>query len=903
MTLHRFNAAFPASAAIVDSSTDPMTLGVVYRLQSAGQITHVRVPIHANQVGKSLTVFLALPSDITSDPANVLITTMVPAARRASASPAAGTGGTWLEVPLSTPVTVAAGAYVLAGVAFPSQSYWAASSAFGSDVANGTGKIIAAGSANASNLDGYSGNGRFYYPGSGQTVSTMRMPVQSFNNGNYYVDLVFDDLVSVTGTVTFGGAGTLNAGAAPMVAAAAAMGGAGALGATGAPAAAGAAAMGGSGALAATGSTGGSSGPVGLYKPTGLARWNAALAAATPGSSRLDIAVAGHSIVFGKGSANTNTETDAQVVDKAWVHRLRLRFAPTWGDAGEGLLIPVQDSRSTRSGGAASQRSPFGQGYRVGQGSTAKIGSVTLAGTEIWVSYWQDTTSTTGPVTVTVDGVATVFPQRSEVNTTVLVKVTGLADTDHTVEVTGPSNRYAYIASYGGARGTGVGVHRFGRAGATVNMLTRGPSETITGTLIPKAIRDSVVAMGPKLVILEFLTNDQSLQQTPIADFKSRHQELIDHFVAAGACVLLLADPENNAAAAGITETDYWQALKDLADLNEHVAAYSIKEQWGSYATANAAGLYMAGSSVHPSTLGHQDIADRLYGVLTTPAGSGPTAAATLTGSGTLAATGAPAAAGAAALAGAGALTATVTPATTGTAALAGAGSLTAAAALASSGTANLVGAGTLVTTGTQASGSATAILTGTGTLTAGGVAPGTVEITGNGLLTATATTASAAAAALAGAGTLTASATPATSTTAALTGTGTLSAAGTSAGGVNVTLGGSGALTVGVRPSTTAQAALAGTGVLAATPTSGQSAVALTGNGTLTATGRPTLTAAASLTGLGELAVYFAPPAGFPPIPARLRLRQPARRVLAKVGQLELRQPRRLTLTTPKEQ
>jgi len=113
---------------------------------------------------------------------------------------------------------------------------------------------------------------------------------------------------------------------------------------------------------------------------------------------------------------------------------------------------------------------------------------------------------------------------------------------------------------------------------------------------------------------------------------------------------------------------------------------------------------------------------------------------------------------GTATLSGAGTLTATGKAQTTATAPLSGTGTLTAAGAPATGATVTLTGAGNL-TAAASGSGSATAAFNGTGTLTAQGTAATsiTVELSGEGTLTYAAQVNAAAAADLAGNGTLTA--------------------------------------------------------------------------------------------------------------------------------------------------
>lgn len=110
-----------------------------------------------------------------------------------------------------------------------------------------------------------------------------------------------------------------------------------------------------------------------------------------------------------------------------------------------------------------------------------------------------------------------------------------------------------------------------------------------------------------------------SAYPTTVTVFTTQLQRIIDQLVGTGACVLLVGEPKsNNASPSPETDqdSDYWQALEDLARSNDHVASIQINAQWGDFATAQAAGLNSVAGGVHPLKKGAADMASIIYKAL-----------------------------------------------------------------------------------------------------------------------------------------------------------------------------------------------------------------------------------------------------------------------------------------------
>jgi len=259
-------------------------------------------------------------------------------------------------------------------------------------------------------------------------------------------------------------------------------------------------------------------------------------------------------------------------------------------------------------------------------------------------------------------------------------------------------------------------------------------------------------------------------------------------------------------------------------------------------------------------------------------------ATATLTGSGSLTASGAPKPTASPAVAGSGALTTTRTPAFAVAAAMAGAGSLTTTRTPAIAGTATVTGSGALTAAGTPAVIQAAAALAGSGVLTldpapsftrpaalagagaltvqAGPAPSDTMDRAATGTLAATGTPGAVQAAALAGVGALAATGTPAVPGAAAPAGAGVLAVASIPQLVGTATVAGSGALTASGAPAPSATAVLGGSGslVMSGASIGFSGTVALAGSGSLATTRVPAIAATAGPAGSGALAARGVP-------------------------------------------
>lgn len=358
-----------------------------------------------------------------------------------------------------------------------------------------------------------------------------------------------------------------------------------------------------------------------LYNPAGIRRWRAKLGDAL--ESRCEITWIGHSIVFGKGSANINTETDLQAKDASCAGRLRRGLAREVGvEPGEGWL-KLDDGRVTNSGSTSSPNNTMlakGRRLQAGQSVTIALPSCT----DIDVMIWKDSATSTGVPTFNVDAGVDVTPQQpvSGNDYFAVLSITGLPNTSHSLVLKGPATGSAYVSGVRPRVGPplGVGVNRLGVAGSILSQLS-GPGDAVQKNRVRHA---TIVGTKTDLLILQCDTNDESAEggATSASAWKDDAQQWVDVATANGASTLIIGDPRKKDANSNI-EDGYAEAGKQLALSNTHCSYIRIADWWGTYEQGDALGLYNGGSTVHPSRRGHGEIELVIRNILTGRTNSG----------------------------------------------------------------------------------------------------------------------------------------------------------------------------------------------------------------------------------------------------------------------------------------
>lgn len=374
-----------------------------------------------------------------------------------------------------------------------------------------------------------------------------------------------------------------------------------------------------------------------VYNANKLNRWFAALGDAQYGVA--SIAVVGDSIATGAYSNNVAAQYTAAdepiFATRGWVGLLRGLFAAQYGDPGEGMILN-SDKRVTYSGGAASNTTALGfhaNGTQLSSGSAATV-TVTLPACVafdilMWTPY-----GASASFTYTVDGGAPITAAASPAtqNTAYAIPVTGLANATHTLVVNAPASggsTFWYGVKVKSAQSTGVQVHRLAKSGAkTPDALNIGATDSFAGTgAVPARTYKNMlgpVGANADLVVIALGSNDAALnsQNVTPAMYKANLQSIITYITGTlNKCVLLYSDPRRPVPNGfPYAENDYYAAMKQLSDENNHVAYLDVLQSFGTYEQASTTDINRYADLVHPNRRGHGLIARTIHRALTIPA-------------------------------------------------------------------------------------------------------------------------------------------------------------------------------------------------------------------------------------------------------------------------------------------
>lgn len=367
-----------------------------------------------------------------------------------------------------------------------------------------------------------------------------------------------------------------------------------------------------------------------VTNPSGLSRWVAAR-----NSRAAVITCLGDSITWGVGSDGNSGETfpynlaqQAVYRTNSWPAHLRTKLSGAFGFTPAQNFIGFQPGWGfpfTISGASASATTgPFGQfatssrgGYAVPNGASITLDAATMGSwTTIDVYYWGTGSGVSSPCapSVTIDSVPQTIPLGVQAGVLNVMTFT-VSSGQHAVVLTGTQPTLtSYIWAVNVRNGdSGIVVNRLAAPGATANDLAGASAAAIRD----RVLRSSIMPGITDVLILSLGTNDQAAQ-VPIVDYKADLQEVIDMQVAGGGCVLLLGEPAAAAPVGVLTETDYRDAMQDLAELNQHVAYCDIRQAFGTHAEGFARGFYASESTVHPSNAGAEYMALAVAQVLQT---------------------------------------------------------------------------------------------------------------------------------------------------------------------------------------------------------------------------------------------------------------------------------------------
>jgi lysophospholipase L1-like esterase len=220
------------------------------------------------------------------------------------------------------------------------------------------------------------------------------------------------------------------------------------------------------------------------------------------------------------------------------------------------------------------------------------------------VSY---TASDSGNCAVSIDGGAATVLTHGTSSPAAPVSDTVSAGSlgNHTISI-GPngSTQKCYFMGVIPSRGTtGLQVHNLGISGArtTFNGATTGTAGGM----------GFLSLLSPDLVIVSLGINDFN-DSTAAATVSAQYTTILNAAQTAGASIVILSEAPNSASDGSALWTSYRSALQTLA--TTYSAAFlDVTTRWVTYTAANAQGFI---NTNHPSTSGHNDIANYLISSL-----------------------------------------------------------------------------------------------------------------------------------------------------------------------------------------------------------------------------------------------------------------------------------------------
>lgn len=367
-----------------------------------------------------------------------------------------------------------------------------------------------------------------------------------------------------------------------------------------------------------------------VTNPSGLARWRAALANAA--SVPPSLWFVGDSTTWGvgtDGTGNVTTEDTARLYSypakfqTLIANRLgaaEAGFIASIGAASDSLVAVANTSTITSLGLAGFARAISSTGPGT---ITFTLPACTSFEVITWESDGSASNPLTGNYTYNVDAAGAIsVPYASNAAAYRATLVTGLANTAHTVVLTGTTGASVYVMGIRYKTATGAMIGRFGRPGWTSNdLLGKGVLNSVSAAGQVRLLKSFGMA-SPALVVLSIGHNDcanQLTQSTTVANYKTNLQNIADEVTADGGCMLLLSQPLPPYAepATGSLYSDYWQAADEVALAKTHVAHVNINDlsEWRGATNPIASGLQNSGS-VHPTIAGYADIATRVGGII-----------------------------------------------------------------------------------------------------------------------------------------------------------------------------------------------------------------------------------------------------------------------------------------------
>ena len=262
-----------------------------------------------------------------------------------------------------------------------------------------------------------------------------------------------------------------------------------------------------------------------------------------------------------------------------------------------GQAFAVSDPRWTFSAGGVAQVS-VRLSATIDNTSWAQFAS-DIAGQNVKIHYQHDG----GSFTYSIDGdtAVAVAPNGSAANG--VVTVTGLANTTHTVKITGTNATATKL----------IGVEVYGNTNG-LNVTVAGVGGSVTANWTGSTYADNWTMArlrAPALTVVAMGGNDATTS-VPLATFRANLEGIIALNTYSSSGTLLVVMPHANTVDLTTYRT-YVSAMYDVAD-SEGVDLVDMSHRWGSLTQATAGNLMV--DTVHPNTAGHEDYASAVAAMI-----------------------------------------------------------------------------------------------------------------------------------------------------------------------------------------------------------------------------------------------------------------------------------------------
>lgn len=337
-----------------------------------------------------------------------------------------------------------------------------------------------------------------------------------------------------------------------------------------------------------------------LYVPTAgdLGPMRRRIAKALRGEDSYHLAWIGHSIVAGQGG------TPGVADNVKWLLNRAMQAGKTSAGVVYAYNNTTRDARVSYTAGFTAKGSPQGN-------MQSHVGATTVGQT---YTHASDTPGTvveiytygnSGPMSYSIDGAAPVTITPSGQAAGQLTRITGLADTKHTVVIATLSTTASYVLGVAVSYPTGFRASNFGYSGCIAE-------DWQPGGIFYSGYKNVVDFIKPDGVVIELGANEL-IHSVGVNSLVANLKNVIPYFQFWGMDVLLIVDPPVESATRTTWESVFRPALYDVADAMG-VPMVDFSSHWVNRDLAVRRNLYA--DQWHPNDAGYFDLHNLVPDVL-----------------------------------------------------------------------------------------------------------------------------------------------------------------------------------------------------------------------------------------------------------------------------------------------